>query len=272
MSPEAGLKNVSDNFHTLFLNEKTQYHVKSLKKLLEKHSVTTVYAQNKIRFIKDEKSVSFFLSDENAELPDHRGEKIIPLDQLVRQPWKIMAMVLTKLKLNKIIFARNCDVRKTDRAAAEEFLNTWHVMNATQSAFNLGLYYRGELIALASFSKGRKMKRLPEHKRSFELIRFCCKSGITVTGGLTKLVKNFCRLKDAGDIMTYVDKQLSDGRSFISAGFKKHGETESHYFLVSKSSFERTPTDKDKDFDPRKFYKLRDSGNIKLVYTPGELL
>lgn len=141
-------------------------------------------------------------------------------------------MLRSKFGLNKTIFARQCELKKIDKETANDFLNAYHLMNATQSAFNYGLFYKEELVAVASFSKGRKMNRLQEHERSFELIRFCCKEGITVTGGLTKLVKNFCREKNAGDVMTYVSKQFGNGKSFANAGFKKHSETERNIKMI----------------------------------------
>ncbi len=195
----------------------------------------------------------------------------IPFDLIVTMPEKIGNIILSKLNLNKTVFARNCEVKKVERKEAEQFLEKYHIMNSTQSAYNLGLFYKDELLALASFSKGRKMNRLPENKRSFELIRFCCKEGITVTGGLTKLVKNFCREKKAGDVMTYVDKQFSLGDSFIKAGFVKLGETEPNYFLVNRKTYERISVKtKPQKFDEGVFYLGHNSGNIKLVYTPNE--
>jgi len=193
---------------------------------------------------------------------------IIYLDQLRISPEKIAALLLSKLKLNTAVFARNCDLKRVDKNFAKTFLDKYHLMNATQSAYNLALFYKEDCVALATFSKGRKMNRLREDQRSFELIRFCCKSGVTVTGGLTKLVKNFCDSKNAGDVMTYVDKQLSDGSSFISAGFKKHSETEPNYFLINKITFERIVTKNENEFDKEKFYLVKNLGNVKLVYTP----
>lgn len=205
------------------------------------------------------------------------GKKKFPLDSnsnfhhVVKSPQKLSALIQSKLGLNKTIFARNCEFKRIAKPEAEQFLDEFHMMNSTSSAFNYGLFIKNELIAVASFSKGRRMNRLAEDKRSFELIRFCCKEGITVIGGLTKLVKNFCREKDAGDVMTYVDKQFSQGDSFTKAGFVKHSETEPNYFLVDNKTFEirpvKTPSEK---FDPDKFYLTRNFGNVKLVYTPNE--
>lgn len=201
-----------------------------------------------------------------AQLP---GILNLPLDYVKRMPGKVLAMLQSKLGLNKVVFARNCRLEKISRSSAEEFLSHYHLMGFTQSAFNYGLFYKQELIAVAAFSKGRKMDRLPAAQRSFELIRFCCQSGVTVTGGLTRLVKNFALEKQAGDIMTYVDKQLSDGKSFISAGFKKAGESAPVEFLIHRATYERTYYNGGA-FDSKQFYRCANLGNLKLIYTPGE--
>jgi hypothetical protein len=250
------------------LIEKIEYSLKILKKSFEGYTIKIQSEKNKLHFIKGDTRISFIISGESFKIPHQNNEMILPVDLLISQPEKIAGIVLSKLKLNKTVFARKVEVKKTDKKTATEFLDKYHLMNSTQSAYNLGLYSDNELITLASFSKGRKMNRLTEDKRSFELIRFCCKTGITVTGGLTKLLSSFCEQKNAGDIMTYVDKQLSDGRSFIKAGFKKHGETPPNYYLVNKETFKRAYASKDAVFDPKKYYLTSNTGNIKLVYTP----
>jgi len=245
-------------------------HLFGFKNFLEKKDIEVLIAKDEVICSHNEKKYSFFIANEQ-----HEG---IPLDLVVTQPEKLRAIIYSKLKMNKRVFARNCEVKKINKETAAEFLDKYHLMNSTQSAFNFGLVCNNELLALASFSKGRKMDRLPEDKRSFELIRFCCKEGITIPGGLTKLVKNFCKEKSAGDIMTYIDKQLSSGESFIKSGFVKLGETEGNYFLINKKTFERTSlkqitgdTESSSfQFDEAKFYLTQNSGNIKLVYTPDE--
>ncbi|MBL7919676.1 MAG: hypothetical protein JNJ40_05145 [Bacteroidia bacterium] len=192
----------------------------------------------------------------------------IPIDYIITQRKKIIPIILSKLNLNKTVFARNCKVEKITKQIAEDFFNEYHFFGSTTSAYNYGLFYKDELIGAASFSKGRKMNRLPEGKQSFELIRFCCKRGITITGGLSKLMKHFFEEKKAGDIMTYVDKQFSNGGSFAKAGFKKHSETPPLSFLVNKKTFERI-TFKE-NFDEKQFYKTQNAGNIKMIYKPNE--
>jgi hypothetical protein len=113
------------------------------------------------------------------------------------------------------------------------------------------------------------MNRLQSGSQSFELIRFCCKSGVTVTGGLSKLMSHFCEYKKAGDIMTYIDKQFSNGDSFIKAGFVKHSETAPLYFLVNKKTYERISLKNENEtFDKKLFFKVQNLGNIKMILVP----
>jgi hypothetical protein len=128
-----------------------------------------------------------------------------------------------------------------------------------------GLFDTGELVAVSSFSKGRKMNRLSDSMRSFELVRFCCKEGISVSGGLSKLMSSFIHDKQPGDIMTYVDKQFSNGKSYYACGFKKHSETEAHGFMVNSDTMERLYFS-ESTFDETKYYQTFNCGNIKLIY------
>ena len=75
--------------------------------------------------------------------------------------------------------------------------------------------------------------------------------------------------KKAGDIMTYVDKQFSNGDSFMKAGFKIHSETPPLNFLVNKKTFERISLkNKDEFFDKKLFYLAQNLGNIKMILIP----
>ena len=242
--------------------------LKDLEKALIQNDFRSLSLNKKTTIKAGEKSLDFVIVETPELNEDFKGIQI-PYDYLITMPEKVLAILSSKLGINNTIFARNCTVKKVERPEAEVFLNAYHVMGSTQSGFNSGLYYKNDLVALASFSKGRKMNRLREDQRSYEMIRFCCKSGTTVTGGLTKLVKNFCIDKNAGDIMTYVDKQFSEGYAFIKSGFKFHSETEPNYFLVDKKTFERVQLKtKGENFDAKKFYLTHNCGNIKLVYTP----
>lgn len=237
-----------------------------LIKDLEELSLKCDYKNLSLTVFSKNISIELFVGQNEQE-----NRLTIPIDHVITQHKKIIPIILSKLNLNKTVFARNCTIEKITKKNAEVFFNEYHFFGSTSSAYNYGLFYKDELIGAASFSKGRKMNRLPNGKQSFELIRFCCKSGITITGGLSKLMKHFYDEKKAGDIMTYIDKQFSNGDSFAKAGFKKHSNTPPLYFLINKKTFERIPLkDKDEPFDEKLFYRTHNAGNIKMIYKPNE--
>ncbi len=180
---------------------------------------------------------------------------------------------MSRFGLNTRVFARKCEVRQVDKTTSAAFQNRHHLMGATGSAYQRGLFYEGQLVALATFSKGRKMNRLAANERSYELIRFCCKAGYTVSGGLSKLVKHFCREKQAGDVMSYVDKYLSEGSSFQRAGFKVAGETGVQRWLVEKEGAGRVVASPN-DAVPPGWAETEGPGSVKLIFRcekPGHL-
>jgi hypothetical protein len=191
---------------------------------------------------------------------------------LLHDPQKAAFNLQVKAGLNQKIFARKCSLQKIDKNICKEFLNNHHLITLNAAHFNYGLLYEGELIAVAGFSKGRKMNRLPAHLRSYELIFFCCKGGVTVTGGLSKFIKHFVKEKNnVGDIMTYIDKEIGTGVGFKKIGFKLHSETKPLAFLINLTTGERTPYDPDKKVDTTHFIKIKNKGNLKLVLNVTEV-
>lgn len=243
-------------------------YLNKLKSKFEEFSVIATISGSQISF----KNNNYFLViNFYSEIPDKKNGISLPFDYLVTQPEKVVYFIQSKLHLNKTVYARNCEIKKIDKISSSTFLNSYHFLNDAGGAFNYGLFYDSELLAVASYSKGRKMNRLPEHERGYELIRFCTIGGVTITGGLSKLLKYFCDEKNPGDIMTYIDKQFSNGRSFLNSGFKIEGETAPNYFLINRTSFERISIKPDTFFNNKNFYKTSNFGNLKLIYTPKKL-
>jgi hypothetical protein len=241
--------------------------LKFLATVLDGLGIRTSIEDKTVLFTSGNREFKITIANEN-ETHDDGQSPSIPPDYFFSAPGKIKWLIIDRLKMNQVVFARHCEFRKISRETAKKFLDEFHFLRYASAAFHYGLFHRDILLAVAAFSKGRKMKRLPAAKRSFELIRFCTKGGFTVSGGLSKLVLNFCREKNAGDVMTYVDRQWSGIRAFQKAGFVVAGETPPNYFLVSRNTFDRTPWDPLVEFDKRKFYLTSNAGNAKLVYTP----
>lgn len=189
----------------------------------------------------------------------------LPIDMIHNEPEKVMAFVMSRLNLNRRVFARKCEAVRLERAVARNFLNAHHLMNYAQAAFHYGLVYQHELVAVAAFSRGRKMNRLQASQRSFEMVRFCSASGVTVTGGLTKLLAHFVRLHAPGDVMTYIDKNWAQPATFVKSGFQKMGETPPISYAIDKTTFTQLTAEQAPN---NQSALVTTGGNIKLVYTP----
>lgn len=242
----------------------------NLKKTFDVFFVDTKINGNEIVFLYKEQHLAILFSEFYFAV---ENKIVLPIDYLITEFDKVVYFIKSKLKLNKTIYARLCTIHKIDKPVAADFINNFHLLNWVNCVHNYGLFYNNELLCVASFSNGRKMNRLLPHQRSYELIRFCTKGGTTVTGGLTKLLQHFCTQKTPGDVMTYIDKQIGNGQSFITAGFKLHSETPPNYFLINKKTFERVLINNNEvDFDKTQFYLTQNLGNLKLVYTHSKLL
>jgi len=196
------------------------------------------------------------------------------LDDWISKNDIILGIIQSILGKNEKIFARNCDVIKLDKELTERFLNENHLLGFKTAYHKIGLLHNNELKAVATFSKGRKMDRLSYEKRSFELVSFCCKKGFSVIGGLSKLITHFVAKTQPGDVMTYIDKDWSNGTAYLNLGFKIHSEIEPLTFVFDQSNFvkyhiEKLPEDilKALQSNNENLAIVKNAGNLKLVYT-----
>lgn len=199
---------------------------------------------------------------------------IFTLDELVYKPYLIKARVQSVLGFNAKIHARQCIIKHIHASNSSLFFEENHLLGNVTGAYKIGLYYNDELVALALFSKGRRMNRLSEDKRSFELIRYCNKSNYTVVGGLSKLINYFANEKAVGDIMTYIDKDFSDGGGFKKIGFKTIDESTPIEFVMSKNDYKKylksnMPKPVEEAFltNADNFWLIKNNGNLKMVLT-----
>lgn len=138
---------------------------------------------------------------------------------------------------NKSLHGRKAKILEVDTAQAKTFLETHHLQGYIKTKYSFGLMFDGELAAVACFAASRPMKSKGEHYKSAELVRFATKAGITIVGGLGKLVKHFLQQVSVNDLMTYADRDWSLGKGYDKLGFHFSGTTEATIFYVdSKTS------------------------------------
>ncbi len=176
-----------------------------------------------------------------GEVPNEQRERVIHLweDQWKFHREKVESRINSLLGLSSRIHGRETVLRSITNSDLISFLETNHLNVPIKGKYKYGLFNQGALTAVMSFSKGRPMLREGTQYNSFELLRFCSKSNTTVVGGFTKLLNHFIKTVHPDDIMTYVDKDWSDGSNYEKAGFTLESELGPMMFLLNPETGER---------------------------------
>lgn len=181
----------------------------------------------------------------NLDLPAWKAKnKLENTISIFENEWRdkregVLSRIKSKLGLNNKIYARKTTIKKLNRSEAFDFLLANHINDALKTKYNFGLMYNNEILAIACFGPIMHKKTEGKGDMSGELIRFCNKLDYTVVGGLSKLLKHFITQYQVDDVMTYIDKDWSDGKSFIQLGFEVVGEKHQfpHYVDLTQKKF-----------------------------------
>jgi len=211
-----------------------------------------------------------------------QGKTMINLweDRWICNRDQVMFRLKSLLGLNNRIYGRKTILRRVSRIEADTFFNINHLQGTAKARHLFGLVYKDEIVAVAGFSGTRLMPREGENYRSAELIRFACKGGVTVTGGLTKLIKHFMDELRPDDLMSYADRDWSVGKGYDSSGFVLNQTTDptviwlcratlKRYFLqrlplnILKNLEDLTVDDKTRYLLANSYIKIFNTGNLK---------
>ena len=131
------------------------------------------------------------------------------------------------------IAARDTRCVSIDNRAAKKFIAANHLHVYTKCQYRFALVYRFQIVAVATFSKGRNVLRENENFRSFELIRYCSSLQTRVVGGMSKLLDAFIEQVHPDDIMTYLDLDWSKEGAYENLGFEKQDYRDPVTFLLN---------------------------------------
>lgn len=145
--------------------------------------------------------------------------------QIMTRPDACENLILSKLGLNNKIHARKTKVNVVEPAIAREFCELHHIQGYRNSSINIGLYDGEDLVQVACFAKPLFDKNV-----SFELTRMCSKSKTTVVGGASKLIKYFIKEYKPSSLLSYAQKDYSNGGVYEAIGFTKVSDTPPSYF------------------------------------------
>jgi len=185
-----------------------------------------------------------FLPQQLLSLQVAYQQKGILLVHLWEDVWinkreQVLSRIHSFCGLNKSLHGRKAKLIDVNAAHAKSFLEAYHLQGYIKTKYNFGLVFDGELAAVACFAASRPMKSKGEHYKSAELVRFATKTGVTIVGGLGKLVKHFLQQVSVNDLMTYADRDWSLGKGYDKLGFHFSGITASVVFYVDSKTMNR---------------------------------
>ena len=183
---------------------------------------------------------------------------IITEDRWHSQKEMMQSRVLAHLEVFDQVYARNCEIRRIDKATAAEFLAANHSYGDSSNRYRYGLFLKrhtghiaaegaetwkypvGTLVAVATFSNARKWIKEDKTIRSYEWIRYASLPGLRISGGMGKLMKAFIEEVQPDDIMSYADLEWSSGEVYSTLGFTEESLKEPVMFAID-SEWKRTP-------------------------------
>ena len=189
---------------------------------------------------------------------------IITEDRWHSQGVMTRARLLAHLEAFNQAYARNCEVRKIEKAEAQAFLAANHSYGDAACRYRYGLFLKrytghgaaaqgggaapaaaspapGDLVAVATFSNARRWKKGDKEIRSYEWTRYASLPGLRINGGMGKLLKAFIKEVDPDDIMSYADLEWSEGDVYRQLGFTLEGHKDPVTFIVDTGTWRRSP-------------------------------
>lgn len=157
-------------------------------------------------------------------------------DEWLNRKNQIKSFLLSKLNKNsKKIYARKCEIRKTEKKLTNKFLDENHIQGKVRHKIAFGLYYQEELVGLVTGDKHHR-----QNQPSFVLNRLVFKSGVSVVGGASKLVKRlkkYAKDNRYDKIISWSDNRISFGKVYKTTGWIKTEELKPDYsYCIGNSS------------------------------------
>ena len=145
----------------------------------------------------------------------------------------VKSLLSTALGVSERVGARKCDVVEVDSHTAMEFLRENHIQGAIGSRYRLGLSHDGELVALMTFGKPRF-----SGFDGVEMLRYCCRMGTEVVGGMSRLLKHSMERFGITDVISYCNRSKFTGSSYERIGFAHTRDTAPSYWWIHNNPFD----------------------------------
>lgn len=133
--------------------------------------------------------------------------------EILEKPNIVQSMISSAIGSTQKVGARKLQLVDISSKHFSEFCNSNHISGSAASSVRMALLDDRTPIAVAGFCKSRFAK-----DADFELVRYCSKNGITVVGGLSRLISCFTR-NHPGRLVSFSDNRFYTGESYRSIGF-----------------------------------------------------
>lgn len=219
------------------------------------------------------------------ELAKSKGITLVQVfeDEWISKPEIVKSMLQHKLGASQKEYARLLEVVALSWAEARDFFEANHIGGAgspTSTCF--ALVRDGDILQAISWGRGRF-----DGGDSYEMYRFASKSGMSVVGGLSRLLKKSLQELGPGTYSTYADLRWGQGLGYSQVGFQYRGDTSEGYFWVKQNKrFSRVSMQKHKlagklkNYDPNLsesdncrangYWKIYDCGHAKWELINGD--
>jgi very-short-patch-repair endonuclease len=174
-------------------------------------------------------------------------------DEILNKFEIVKSIILNKLGLSVKYYARKLKVAEIDKNTGSSFLLENHLMGKGQ----------GRCFALLDGDEILACLRMKKIKDGWEISRFATKSGVSVTGGFSRLLSFFKR-EIKTSITTFVDLRYGSGEYMPSLGFEEKGYHLSFKWTDGKKTFHRMQFSGNSGYQ-HGLYKIWDCGQMKFV-------
>jgi hypothetical protein len=132
----------------------------------------------------------------------------------------VEGILTSKLQLNQKIFARQCQLGQISAKQARDFFELNHLDGFASASEYWALIHQGHIVQCIGSGKKRFGDR-----SGVEIIRLASRTGITVTGGLSRLLAAIQREHPGEHISTYCSNDISHAAGYRAVGFRVVSET-----------------------------------------------
>ena len=199
--------------------------------------------------------------------------------QIDNNPELILSMISAKIGKSDIkLGARKTTVLELENKVYTDFLKTNHLHGTVNSRFRYGLVSEQDtLVAVMGFGYSRFQKN------EIEMYRFAVKQNHNVQGAASKLLKHFTNTENCDKIVSYANRDISNGKVYENLGFDFISTTPPNYhYFINRKVYSRHMFQKHKlknilsvyddnltEWDNMKnngYNRFWDTGNLKYEY------